>query len=211
MNPDFWHERWNENRIGFHEADSNPMLSEFFDRLSLKPGGRIFVPLCGKSNDLHWLSAQGYTVVGIELNQLAVETFFAHEVGTEITEQGACRLYKSNNIEIFVGDFFDLSDEMLGPIDAIYDRAALVALPASMRGRYVDHLANITKTAPQLLISFDYDQALMKGPPFSVPSAEIANLYDGVYRHKLLSSQEITGKLEEKCQGSENAWLLEAI
>lgn len=212
MNPEFWHDRWQENRIGFHEADVNSMLTTYFDRLSLKQGDRVFVPLCGKSNDLHWLSAQGFHVVGIELSQMAVETFFAQAgISVDITEQGGCKSYKSENIEVFVGNFFDLSAEMLGPVDAIYDRAALVALPIPMRNRYADHLASVTKAAPQLLISFDYDQAAMQGPPFSVTGSEVARLYGGIYHQELLSSQEITGKLAKRCQGSENVWLLEAI
>lgn len=211
MNPDFWHEKWTKNQIGFHESDVHPMLSKHFDQLSLRVWDRVFVPLCGKSNDLHWLSTQGYRVVGIELSQLAVETFFAQaNIDVIISEKGGCTLYQSESFEIFVGDFFDLSAEMLGVIDATYDRAALVALPVSMRKKYADHLAKITNKAPQLLISFDYDQAQMKGPPFSVPAPEIRALYEGVYQNELLSSHAITGKLGEKCQGSENAWLLEA-
>ena len=85
---------------------------------------------------------------------------------------GSHRRYSADGIDIFAGDIFEITADVLGPVDAVYDRAALVALPEGMRRRYAAHLAGITAVAPQLLVTFEYDQAEMDGPPFSITEEE---------------------------------------
>ncbi|MEM8589858.1 MAG: thiopurine S-methyltransferase [Pseudomonadota bacterium] len=212
MDHAFWLQRWRENKIAFHEGAVNALLSRSFDRLALARGDRVFVPLCGKTADLAWLAAQGCRVVGIELSRSAVEAVFADMgVAPEITEMGKLILFRAEGVEVFVGDIFDLSVEALGPVDAVYDRAALVALPEAMRVSYAVHLAAITNTARQLLITFDYDQAHMDGPPFSVDGDEVAALYGRHYRPQVVATTPITGSLADRCSGTENAWLLEPL
>ncbi|MGQ2967025.1 MAG: thiopurine S-methyltransferase, partial [Methylophilus sp.] len=183
----FWHQRWQNQQIGFHLQSVNPLLAAHFRALALKAGQRIFIPLCGKTLDIHWLLAQGIHVVGAELNQLAVDALFA-ELGLTptITQSGALRHYSAVDpqavkIDIFQGDFFALDQALLGQVDAIYDRAALIALPADLRVTYSNHLLNITNSAPQLLISFHYDQSLLPGPPFNVSADEISAHYGESY------------------------------
>lgn len=140
------------------------------------------MPLCGKTLDIGWLLSHGYRVAGVELSEMAIKELFA-ELGTEpqIVKYGKLKHYGAKDIDIFVGDIFDLSGEMLGKIDAVYDRAALVALPEEMRKRYTSHLMKITDEAPQLLICYEYDQLLMEGPPFSVSDAEVNQHYAKSY------------------------------
>ena len=212
MEPAFWHDRWNQNKIAFHEGKPNSLLSSHFSRLSLRQGSRVFVPLCGKTNDLGWLADQGHRVVGIELNEPAVEEAFrTMRVSPHVERLGEHRLYRSDLVEIFVGDFFSLTADILGPVDAVYDRAALVALPPEMRKAYARHLTALTSAAPQFLISYDYDQTQTDGPPFSVPGEEIHRLYRDHYDQELVASAEISGPLSERCSGLENVWLLKAI
>src|SRR6185503_16992975 len=151
--------KWERNEIGFHNAEAHPLLVAHFGALSLPKGSRVFLPLCGKTRDIDWLLASGYRVAGAELSPIAVEQLFA-ELGTvpEVAEIGQLRRYSADGSDIFAGDIFALSRDVLGPVDAVYDRAALVALPKDMRGNYAAHLAEVTGRAPQLLISFDYDQ-----------------------------------------------------
>jgi thiopurine S-methyltransferase len=118
------------------------------------------------------------------------------------------RCYSAENIDIFVGDIFDLSRSVLGRVNAIYDRAALVALPETMRNRYASHLMAITNRAPQLLICLDYDQSLLDGPPFSITDHEVNRHYQGSYDLTLLASVDVVGGLKGKCQAKENVWLL---
>lgn len=211
MDPDFWHKRWQERRIGFHEPKANPALVNHFHQLSLAKGARLFLPLCGKTLDISWLLARGFRVVGVELSRIAVLQLF-EELGVEarISSAGKLQRYAAENIDIYCGDIFDLSGELLGEVDAVYDRAALVALPASMRGRYTAHLMDITNMAPQLLITFVYDQSLLEGPPFSVIAEEVERLYGSRYGIKLLERKEVPGGLKGQCAAEEDIWLLTA-
>ena len=145
------------------------MLAAHLDALALAPGSRIFVPLCGKAVDIPWLLSRGYRVTGVELSDIAVrELFDGMGVAPDISDRGAQACYAADGIEIFTGDLFGLDADRIGTVDAVYDRAALVALPAEMRARYAAHVAEVSRTAPQLVVTFEYDQAAMAGPPFSV-------------------------------------------
>lgn len=211
MDSDFWRKRWQQNEIGFHEGRENHLLSQSIHRLSLKPGDRIFVPLCGKAADLDWLVAQGFRVSGIELHRAAVEEVFQRMgLRPQVTRHGALTRFGAGTIELFAGDFFKLHSDLLGNVDAIYDRAALVALPREMRKAYAEHLMTLTISAPQLLICFDYDQSQMDGPPFSVSETEIRELYGNRYKQERAAMVDISGPLSQRCSGSEIAWLLSA-
>jgi thiopurine S-methyltransferase len=209
MDESFWHRKWQRNEIAFHEGEANPWLVTYFSELSLPEGSRVFLPLCGKTLDTHWLLSHGYRIAGSELSKIAVEQLFA-ELGVEpnVTVDDQVSRYSSDNIDIFVGDIFSVSRSVLGQIDAIYDRAALVALPGPMRDRYAAHLIEITDRAPQLLISYEYDQRLVDGPPFSVSHQEVGRQYRGSYDLKLLASADIKGGLKGKCAAAEHVWLL---
>lgn len=209
MQHDFWHQRWQNQQIGFHQGEINPFLLAHFQALGLQAGQRIFVPLCGKSLDMHWLLAQGLEVIGAELSQLAVEAFFTElKLTPEITQSGSLRRYRTEQIEIFQGDFFALTQAQLGTVDAIYDRAALIALPDEMRKQYVQHLMSITQMAPQLLISFQYDQSLVAGPPFSVSKAEVSTHYEAYYAVAELASVYQEKGMKGQYPAEESAWLL---
>ncbi|MEM8967135.1 MAG: thiopurine S-methyltransferase [Bacteroidota bacterium] len=210
MDTDFWLNRWKSSDIGFHQGEANPLLVKYFPSLSLAKDDRVFVPMCGKTRDIAWLLSQGHTVVGVELSQLAIEQLFA-ELCTEpqVSHIGKLSLYQAPNIDVFVGDIFDLSSNVLGSVDAIYDRAALVALPKEMRQRYTEHLLDITFQAPQLLIVWKYDLTQMDGPPFSISADEVRQHYAQNYQPKLVDSIDVPGKLKEVDGAQENVWLLQ--
>lgn len=185
------------------------MLTKHFSKLGLRKGQRVFLPLCGKTLDIAWLLANGYDVMGAELIPLATQQLFA-ELGVQptITDAGNLQCWSAENIDIFVGDIFALDAETLGHVDAVYDRAALVALPEDMRKQYAAHLMNITHKAPQLLICYEYDQMLQPGPPFSVDDKEVNGHYAASYSLTLLETTEIPGGLKGICPATEKAWLL---
>lgn len=205
----FWHKKWEKNDIAFHESQTNPLLVKYFDKLSLVKGSRVFLPLCGKTLDIHWLLSHGYRVAGAELSKLAIEQLFK-ELGekAKISEVGGVDHYSATNIDIFIGDIFALSGKVLGLVDAVYDRAALVALPEKMRDRYAVHVKQITDGAPQLLICYEYDQNLMEGPPFSIKSAEVTKHYQDNYHLTLMASIDVPGGLKGRCSAREKVWLL---
>ncbi|MEM8675128.1 MAG: thiopurine S-methyltransferase [Cyanobacteria bacterium P01_G01_bin.67] len=210
MDTSFWLQKWQNNELGFHKSEANPILVKYFPELALAKGSRVFVPLCGKTLDIAWLLSNGYHVAGAELIEIAIEQLFM-ELGIEpkISVAGEVRHYSAKNIDIFVGNIFDLSSKMLGTVDAIYDRAALVALPQEIRNRYTAHLTEITETAPQLLVSYEYDQNLMKGPPFSISNEVLNQHYGDSYDLTLIQSTNVLGGLKGKCAAKENVWLLQ--
>lgn len=212
METNFWHERWAKNEIAFHEREFNVLLTCHFHRLNLPAGSRVLVPLCGKTRDIVWLLNAGYQVVGAELSELAVRQLFEElEVTPVVNAVGKLQRFRANSIDIFVGDIFDLSPALLGKVDSIYDRAALVALPAEMRARYARHLLTLTNRAPQLLICFEYDQSQMAGPPFSVVRSEVAALYGASYNLELLQVKPVAGGLKGQCKADEQVWLLSPL
>ena len=209
MEKDFWHQRWERGEIGFHGSRPNPLLQQHLDRLGLAPGARIFLPLCGKTLDIHWLRAQGLHVLGAELSPVAVEQLFAEQGLTPtIREVGALQHYSAERIDIYVGDLFALTAEVLGPVAAVYDRAALVALPPDMRTRYAAHLIALTAAAPQLLICFTYDQRAMSGPPFSIADAEVERHYQAIYSLERVAQVAVEGGLRG-LEAEERVWLLQ--
>ncbi|HET9624325.1 MAG TPA: hypothetical protein VFP84_23295 [Kofleriaceae bacterium] len=174
-----WLARWREGRIGFHEGRPNALLERHHARLA--GVRRVLVPLCGKAEDLAFLAAHGHEVVGAELAVPAVEAFFAeHALAPVITPRGALVEYRASAITIFAGDLFDLTAELAGPLDGLYDRGAIVALPDEVRPRYVAHVRGLLAPGARgLVIGVEYDQRAMTGPPFSVPEAELRTLYAG--------------------------------
>lgn len=198
LEADFWNDRWENNVIGFHLNEVNPYLKANWSALNLAEGSRVFVPLCGKSVDLVWLAQQGHQVVGIELSQLAIEAFFSeNNLTAERQQMGALELWQSKNISLFCGDFFELTVEILGRVDAVYDRASLIALPLAMRQDYAAKMTELTQLAPKLLVTLEYDQSKMDGPPFSVSENEIRELYQANYHIKQLSAQDVLGNNEK--------------
>lgn len=174
-----WLARWRERRIGFHEGRPNALLERHVARLA--GCRRVLAPLCGKAEDLAFLADRGHEVLGVELAEQAVREFLAeHGLTPSIAPRGPFLAYQAGPFTLLVGDFFAATPELLGPIDALYDRAALIALPAERRPRYVALLrALVPAGSPALVITLEYDQRAMTGPPFSVLEPELRALYAG--------------------------------
>ena len=193
MQPEFWHKKWASNQIGFHLPQVNPYLQRFWPDLNLAAQARVLVPLCGKSLDLLWLAGRGHRVLGIELSEKAVEDFFSEQqLQPQISEHGVFKVYRAGTIELWCGDVFALSAEDVADCSALYDRAAVIALPAPMRERYAEHLQNILPAGLKgLLITLDYDQSQISGPPFSVDDAQVRHLFGGAWQMQVLESQDV--------------------
>ncbi len=209
MEHDFWHERWQNNQTAFHEDDGNALLHKYFGALNLETGARVFVPLCGKTRDIGWLLGQGLDVAGVELSEIAIRQLFEElNIVPEVSPAGALTRFSAPGLNVYVGDYFALTAEILGPVDAVYDRAALVALPAGMRTRYAAHLRTLTGIAQQLLLTYEYDQSKMDGPPFSVTADEVRDHYAEAYRVEMLERFDIPGSFKRKVDATEAVWLL---
>ena len=177
--------------------------------MQIKRGARVFLPLCGKTLDIAWLLAQGLQVVGAELSQIAIEDLFRQlQLTPNITKKNDMTHFSAGKIDIFVVDIFNLTPQVLGKVDMIYDRAALVALPDKMRKAYTQHLIALTHAAPQLLICFEYDQSIHAGPPFSISSDEVKKHYQAHYDLTLLATKAMADGLKGKYPATEQVWHL---
>ncbi len=188
-----WLDRWKENRIGFHQDSVNHYLKKYLPDFALPRGARVFMPLCGKAHDITWIAAQGFEVVGIEISQIAIAAFFdENRIDYEHYDSDRFGVYRSGNITLLQGDFFDLNNDDLKACSLIYDRAALIAMERPDRPRYYDHMLSIAPSpGSMLLITLDYDQAEMIGPPFSVPTAEVLRRYGDAFSIDSLECNDI--------------------
>lgn len=193
MQPDFWHQRWADNQIGFHQSEPTTLLLKHWPTLGLSADATVFVPLCGKSLDMAWLASQGHQVLGVELSQLAIEQFFSeHGLQPATRESRYGTHFVAGGIEIICGDAFGLDSEVLAECSAVFDRAAMIALPPPMRARYADELYVQLPTSCQgLLVTLEYLQSERDGPPFAIAESEIHERYDAAWRVDLLERRPI--------------------
>ena len=190
---EYWQQKWESDDIGFNQSQPNQLLQRYFNIAHSKLGDHIFVPLCGKSIDMIWLVNQGYNVVGVELSTIACEAFYQeNNIPVSMTRTDDFTVYRSDKITLYAGDFFKLSKEMLGRIDVVYDRAALIALPAELRQRYAAYLLKLIDLDTVIfLITTVYNQNEMTGPPFSVDDKEVATLYSNRFKVKQIYNKPV--------------------
>jgi len=193
MDSDFWHARWQTNQIGFHQDEINPWLVQYWPTLQPGTQSRVFVPLCGKTLDMIWLLDQGHAIVGSEISPVAVEAFFTeNRLNPEVRQEAGFTRWSCDRVEILCGDFFDLTPAGIGRIDALYDRAALIALTPAQRTRYAARIKELLKPqTPGLLVTLDYEQQQMDGPPFAVSSDEVRSLYQDGFSIEQLGHTDI--------------------
>jgi thiopurine S-methyltransferase len=197
VQPEFWHDRWRTGKLGFHKPAVDPHLSAYWPEFKLAAASPVFVPLCGKSLDMLWLRDRGHSVIGVELSAVALESF-CMENGIPARRRLACDfdVYQAEGLKLLRGDFFALTPQHLGPVAALYDRAALISWTQELRASYVARLTALTSPgAKTLLITVEYTQEQMSGPPFSVSAGEVARLYAAHHeirqlgRHDILASE----------------------
>ena len=193
MQPEFWHDRWRTGQIGFHQSAVDRNLRQYWPDLGLASISRVFVPLCGKSLDLLWLCERDHSVAGVELSTVALESFcMEHGVPAKRRILDDFDVYEAPQLQLFRGDFFALTPELLGPIPAVYDRAALISWIPELRAAYVSHITELTNPGTRtLLVTMEYPQEQMQGPPFSVGPDEVGRLYAQHHEIRPLSRQDV--------------------
>jgi len=186
---EFWLQAWKDQAIFFNQSKVNEQLIQYHSTLNLNPNDLVFVPLCGKSIDMLWL-AQSYRVLGVELSPIACEAFFEeNHLQVNVSKIDGFQVYQGERITILSGDFFDLDKNRLKHVRAVYDRAALVALPGLLRAKYVQKLHEVlTTTVDLLLITVSYNQSEMDGPPYSVNEKEVHDLFHQYFKIHQLST-----------------------
>jgi thiopurine S-methyltransferase len=215
MKASFWHRCWEKNRLGFHQKSIHPFLSQYLlplialkSRLS-EPNTpqTVFVPLCGKSDDMVWL-AEHCEVIGAELSEIACRDFFDEKnisvlpksvvpstSEENLKSKGVFKQYTHQNITLWQGDFFKLCHNQLPVFDWIYDRAAIIALPANMQQSYASHLSSFMNEHSQLfLISLELPQEELEGPPFAIFEQDIERLFSG-FKVQCIAEQTLEDKV----------------
>ena len=189
----FWEQRWDEGSIGFHLAEVNPYLVKYWSQMNALKGATVLVPMCGKSLDLMWFVSQDFNVLGVECSKKAINEFSTEQNLNLQTKQGKHFVEHSNlSLTMLEGNFFHLDREDLSNVSLVYDRASLVALPEDMRRQYVELLAkNLPENVSILLVTIEYKQSLMSGPPFSVSSNEIEQLYKPHFLVEIIYEQDV--------------------
>ncbi|WP_333614421.1 thiopurine S-methyltransferase, partial [Psychrobacter sp.] len=161
----------------------------------------------------------GYDVVGVELVETAVQAFFVEQnitptmtEFTSATDNAILKRYQGQlagqTITLWAADIFALSATDIGEINAVYDRAALIALPATMRADYSAQIVKLSNHAPQLLITLNYDQSKKDGPPFSISQQQLQQYYDADYKIIELENQSSTLNAASELAVTEQVWLL---
>jgi thiopurine S-methyltransferase len=212
MKIDFWKQRWVENQTGFHLNKTNPCLIHYWLDLGFGEGDVVFVPLCGKSLDLTWLSNQGHNVIGLECSDVAVKSFYKEQkLPYQQGKYKEFNVFNSELITLLQGDFFDIDSELMEEVRAVYDRASLIALPEDMRKAYVNKLSDtLPDNVKILLVTLEYNQQLMSGPPYSVSENEVRELYSQSFVIKKLHQQDVLeNELRFKKKGLD--YLLETV
>lgn len=193
MEPDFWHSRWAEGRTGWHLEEVNRLLLKHWPGLELPRNATVLVPLCGRSLDMAWLADQGHPVLGVELSIDACWRFFADH-GLEPTSRlhGAFTRLEAAGITLLAGDVHALRESDLDGVAAFYDRAALIALPPSMRARYVERVyGRLPAGSRGLLVTLEYPVSEREGPPFAVHEAEVRAAFEDDWSVELLERRDI--------------------
>jgi thiopurine S-methyltransferase len=193
VQPEFWQDRWRLAQTAFHQTSVDRYLSAYWSTLNPPATATVFVPLCGKSLDLLWLRDRGHSVVGVELSAVALESFcLEHGIPARRRVLADFDVYEAESLRLFRGDFFKLTRELLGAASFIYDRAALISWTPSLRAAYVERMTALSTPGTQtLLITLEYPQDNMKGPPFSVPGDEVHRLYAAHHAIEELDRRDI--------------------
>ncbi|RDH83915.1 MAG: thiopurine S-methyltransferase [endosymbiont of Galathealinum brachiosum] len=193
MELDFWKQRWEQNQIAFHLPEVNPYIDKFWHSFDAKPHSLIFIPLCGKTLDIAWFASKEFSVLGVECSEKAINDFFQEQkLKIQKNQFKQFNVYHNSNINLLQGDFFKLDKEILEDVSIVYDRASLIALPEVMRREYVELLKNTLPDETQIfLITLEYNQSQMSGPPFSVKRDEINRLFQPEFKVELLHESDV--------------------
>lgn len=197
MDKNYWIERWKKKEIGFHQENYNEYLQQYGEKF-FRSIDSIFIPLCGKTKDILWFYHFNKNLLGVEISEIACCEFFVeNKIPFNTQTYQNFKIYSSLDKKIYIlnGDFFCLEKSILQifpyKIHGIYDRAALIALPKTMRIEYVRKIHELFHpfALKYFLITLEYElfnkNTEEHGPPFCVRSEEIFTLYSSFKIQKI--------------------------
>lgn len=213
MEISYWLSRWQRDNTGWHMDQVYPNLEKYGDRLKPGEGTTILVPLCGKTHDLVWLAERGARVIGVEVSERAARQFFReNELKYSTRRNGPFTIYSSGRINYYCGDFFKIDRVELPQVDAIYDKAAIIALPKDQRKRYAQTINYTFPGLQRMLINtFEYEQDEMNGPPFAVFEDELQQYYGEEFKISLLHEEPMLDQLQQFGRRGLHSYLRERL
>ena len=232
-----WAKGWNSGRYsvpgqGFHQADVHPYLAKHFSLLQLNPNDDIFqqqrvlIPLCGKTVDMIYFARdKKISAIGLEGIPRAINEFdeivnCSKEKDKAILHKDAQHHWKPSGngfIGIVEGDALNFKVDDKGAVDAIWDRAALIALSPEDRAAYVSMLNQSLKAGGRVLLTVVEHDMMMSpkedessnnnnlipyGPPYSFTSEDVRSLYIQ-FDFTFLEELEREDKLENETRWKE--------
>lgn len=213
MEISYWQSRWQKQKTGWHMQTVFPLLKTYWKHLNLSQNAVVLVPLCGKSLDLDWLLRQEYHVIGVDVSEIALKEVI-NRSGAAFTSstKGSFTCFRSDALQLWCGDVLTLQKQWLPPVDAIYDKAALIALPPHKRGDYAHTLRSLLQPHTQIFMnSFEYEQKEMTGPPFAVFLDEIERQYGDLFKINLLYEHALLKKLTNFQRRGLRSYLTEKV
>lgn len=192
-NNQYWLDRWQNNDVDFCQESPNEFLVKHFSRLNINSSSVCLVPMCGCSIDMLYFLSKGVKVVGIELSEKAVLSFFSqNNIKYEIIEESDYKCYKGNDIEIYVTDIFNLPKiaKNLPDFDIWYDRGAYIALPEDIRARYAKMMLQVCSDNTQILLLVMEHDKKSQTPPYSVTQAELIKNFSPNIEFELIDSKQ---------------------
>ena len=155
--PKFWSDRFEQQFMPWDRGGVPQALKDFEAR-----AGRSYttlIPGCGTGHEVAFLSEAGWDITAIDFSPAAVAAARAN------LGPWADRVLEA--------DFFEFSPSK--PIDLIYERAFLCALPRAMWPRIAQRWAELLPPGG-LLAGFFFLGATPKGPPFGIERTELEQL-----------------------------------
>jgi hypothetical protein len=154
--PAFWDERF-ERKFTPWDAGGVPQALRDFAAASAPL--TTLIPGCGSAYELAFLAGQGWDATAIDFSPAAVAQ------GKQAAGPHAARVVEA--------DFF--SWQPAGPLQLIYERAFLCAMPRAMWPQVAARWAQLLAPGTLLAGYFFFDDA-PKGPPFGISRAQLDSL-----------------------------------
>jgi hypothetical protein len=157
LQPGFWDERFER---GFTPWDQGGVPLALRDFVTRSVGTRrTLIPGCGAAYELAFLSNMGWDTTAIDFSLAAVA------LAKVAVGPWAERVVKA--------DFFTWQPKQ--PIELIYERAFMCALPRAMWPQLAERYAALLAPSALLAGSFFFDDVL-KGPPFGLAPDQLEQL-----------------------------------
>ena len=187
---EFWRQRWRDGQTGWDQgkahADLAMLESVARARGHLTQGARILEPAAGRAHASAALARLGYDVT-------------AFDVAPEAMAAAAAEHGVLPGLTLMVADALVVRPSWLGAFAAVYDRAALCALPPELRPTYIATLhAHLREGGALLTIPFteiraEPDGTTRAGPPFALAARDFATLLAPLFTLELVVEREVPG------------------